>query len=437
MKENLLKITGLFITAFFVDSSLYAQTNNMQLPSQVGVYQAPSQSQANTNKIQMPPKINYNKAPVMSETLYNEVKNYQSPTTYSLGANTRIVNSTYNGNKNNKQKQTQEEEEEYGVEYYLSLSYGNTSFTGTGLTGSLVTTNQYGLNYDFPLNHYSNNLGDGNNLTIGFGAMSNRNVKVEINYNQLSGLSYGPYSTSDFQWCPNEFDENGGFLYDCTKDLPVTGGDISSSSFSINLYLPIDELIGGKILDGFITPYIGGGIGIAFNTIDDYSTYDDMGTGEAPLTSNGDLMTENDEYAWGFYDYAGTITHFGATTNSVAWNLEAGITLELDKKTLVDLYYKVNNMGTIKSKDTIFYSYETVDILDPTRTGGGELQENIGSNGVKSYCSADAIDAGFLYNAATGWCETEPYVTEGILGDASESGTIENTEIGVKLRLIF
>ena len=427
MKQNLLKITGLLLTTFFVDSLSYAQTNNMKLPNKVGVYQAPQQQRPTS----MPPKINYNSAPMINNTLYNEVKNYQSPTTYSLQSNKQLFNSS----KNNKNANV--EEEEAGVEYYMALSYGKTSFDGTGLTGSLIAANQYGVNYDFPLNHYSNDLGDANNLTIGFGAMANKSVKVELSYTNLSGLSYGSTSTSDFQWCPSDFDENGGFLYDCTKSLPVTGGNISSNSFNLNVYFALDDLIGGKLLDGLISPYIGGGIGFAFNTIDDYSTYDEIGTAEVPLTANGNLTTDDGEYAWGFMDYNGNITHFGATTNSVAWNVEAGLTFELDTKTLIDVYYKLNNMGTIKSKDTIFYSYETVDILDPTRDGGGDLVINTGSDGTQTACSVDAINAGFIYNAASGWCESAPYTTEGILSDASESGEIKNTEIGVKLRLIF
>ena len=490
---NLKNTRLLFIAAIFVGNPVYSQGTNMALPSQVGVYnpnintqqmQLPSQvgvynPNMNAPQMQMPsqvgvyqqqqaqmqrqaisnnanynlyrnmPMVNYNRDPVMSAALYDEVSGYKTPNRYAFNNQPRIVQTTYNNYGNRTAQQLASNSDDYGVEYYMALSYGVATFSDkSGLSGSSVAENQFGYYYDFPMNNVKHTLDDGKNFTIGFGAMSNRKQKVELTFSNISGLSYGEYATAQNQWCPAEFDEYGNFYYDCEKDLPVEGGKISSSTFGINMYFPIAELVGGKLLDGLITPYIGGGIGITFNTIDDYTVYDDIGNGEAPITTTGDPyynLTEGSEcsesdyasgasgcdFAWGYYDYDGVISHYGATTNNVSWNIEAGLSFDLDSKTIIDVYFKHSNLGKIKSKNEVFSSYYSVDILDPT------TEEETGTNGISDRCTAEAIDAGFYYNDDTGWCERENGVSEAIVYDAPEKGTLENNEIGVKLRLIF
>ena len=76
--------------------------------------------------------------------------------------------------------------------------------------------------------------------------------------------------------------------------------------------------------------------------------------------------------------------------------------------------------------------YDVVDIVDPT---DGTNTSTDGS--VTDYCTQEALDDGFIYNADTEWCESESYTKEGYISNGSEKGKIETTEIGVKLRLIF
>lgn len=436
MTIKILKNIGLVITTIFVDFSAYAQTTNMQLPQQVGVY-AP-QSQQNQRILQQQgyrynaPVVNYNKAPVINNNLYENVNGYKTPNRYTLSQPT-VIKTAYN----NKQKTS----EDYGPEYYMVLNYGKASFDGKGLTGSVAVLSPFDTVYNFPLNNIGNSLGDANDLSIGFGVMSNRSFKAEITYNSLSGLKYGDYATATNQWCSDEFADDGSFYYDCSKQLYVDGGKISSFGFNLNMYFTIEDFIGGKILDGLITPYIGGGIGIAFNTIDNYITYDDIGNGEAPLNSSGEpyISSNGAPYTeeeclnatdcvdnFGYYDYDGTITHYGATSNNVSWNIEAGLSFALDSKTLIDVYYKHNYYGKVKSKNEVYSSYNSVNILDPI--------DDV--NGGKT-CTENALHAKYTYNESTGWCESEPYSTEATVYNAGESGTIENNTMGVKLRLIF
>ena len=421
------------ITSILLCGEAYAQSSNMQLPQQVGIYnpniQKPQmrlpqqvgiyqqQPMINPNISQsfqqQKPVIDYNKPPVMNNALYNNVNGFKSPNRYTL------QNSRMQTMSNAKQ------ENEYGTEYFMSLGYGFGKYEGDGIVYG-------GSEYYPPMNEISEGLGDPKALYIGFGVMQDRNIRVEVNYTNLSGLKYDGTAYATDQWC-GPWDFGDDFYFDCAEELPVSGGGISSNALMINVQIPLTEMF-GTFFDGLITPYVGGGIGMAFNTLDDYSVYDEFGDANISRpNSNGELgyPYEGDDYLAGWYDYDGTITHFGATTNNRAWSVEAGLTFNIDRKTMFDVYYKMSNFGTVKSRDTIFYSYETVDILDPVEKSDGTLgctpeAEEIDSEGKK-----------FEYISATGWCEKYNGINEGYLSGFEEKGKIETTEIGVKLRLLF
>ena len=54
-----------------------------------------------------------------------------------------------------------------------------------------------------------------------------------------------------------------------------------------------------------------------------------------PMKRTETVPDENGNYEdlTGYYQYNGTITHFGAMTNNIAWAVEAGFTVNIDKKT--------------------------------------------------------------------------------------------------------
>ena len=97
-----------------------------------------------------------------------------------------------------------------------------------------------------------------------------------------------------------------------------------------------------------------------------------------------------------------------------------------------DVYYKINNNGTVESKDMIYYTYDMIDIVDATTS------TNTSTDGtVEDFCTTEALDAGYTYNDNTGWCELYEGTAEGYTTGYKEKGKIQNEEMGVKLRLLF
>ena len=368
---------------------------------------APASLSAQYNSYYPTPQINYN--------IYNNYNGYKSPTRYNFAQNQQTQSQYTNINN----------EIDYGTEYFLSLSGSKNKFTGSGLTGKTGT---------LPLNDESNGLGDTKTLTVGFGVMNNRKYNLEVNYNYIHGLNYDKTSYSHNQFCGPNIEENPEFNADCTDENEVEGGKINSSSLLLNLNIPFTDILKGSWFDGLFTPYITGGIGLAFNKIDDYTVIDEFGKGELPKYTDGIPTSPTNENLAGVYTADGKIQHFGDHTYGFGYNFGTGLSFNIDKKTVLDLYYKISQHGTIKSKDKVYYSYEEFDIVDATQnlnTGTFEGQT------IQDYCTPQAIGEGFEFNEDTGWCERSNGITEGYETKMQETGNISNTEIGVKLKLIF
>lgn len=414
-KNYLLLITGVVLCG-----EAYAQTSNMQLPNYVGVYSANS---SNTSQMRLPPQVgmyqrnsapayvnpyttrprtvvDYSQNPTMNMRLYENVNGYQTPNKYVLQSPALQAQ---------RMGQTQKSNTEMGTEYYLSLGYGAGSFSGEGLTNSMIEP--------IPLNNISEGLGDPKALHIGFGVTQNRDVRVDVSYTSLSGLKYDSTIYTEEQLCSPDIDNasDDGFDFSCSAESPVSGGGVNVNALMINVQVPLTDLF-GPILDNMVVPYIGGGVGFSFNTLSDYTVYPEFGNAEVPETDDG-----NPEYA-GFYQYDGEITHFGAMTSNFAWAVEAGVSINIDRKTILDLYYRITNYGTIKSKDYSYYDWSVIDIVDPDNNGN---------------CTSAATAEGFVYEDEFGWCESEEYSETGYETGTEEKGKIETQEIGVKLRLMF
>ncbi len=354
------------------------------------------------------PQINYN--------VYNNYNGYKSPNRYDFGLPQQVQN-TNQSQKNN--------EKDFGTEYFLSLGGSKNTFTGSGLIGK---------SDELPLNNESDGLGNTNTLSVGFGVMNNRKYNLEVNYNYINGLNYDKTSYSHNQFCGPNIDENPEFNADCTDENEVEGGKINSSSLLLNLNIPFNDILKGTWFDGLFTPYITGGLGLAFNQIGNYTVFDEFGTGELPKTDNGIPTSNTGENLAGFYTADGKIQHFGASSYGLSYNVGAGFSFSIDKTTMLDLYYKIREHGTIKSKSKVYYSYDEFDIVDATQnlnTGIFEGQQ------VRDYCTPQAIAEGYEFNEETGWCEREAGTNEGYKDGMQETGNISNTEIGIKLKLIF
>jgi hypothetical protein len=350
------------------------------------------------------PYVDYNRAPLISQQTYGDVSGYKTPNAYAL-YNQRPPQqmSAYSNNGRSMA------EDDKNVEYYMAFSYGMASFDGKGIANGYT---------DYPMNNKPSSLGDGRNISFSLGVLSTTDARVEIAYSALSGLSYGKTITAYNQ---TDLSASSGneFAYDATERLAVNGGGISSQNVGINLYLPMEEML-GDFLDGLAKPYLGGGIGMAFNTLDDYSVYDEYGYGSTPRDTSGQAYDADGKELFGLYEYDGTMTHFGTTTTTMSWNVEAGLEMQLDKKTKIDLYYKKQSFGAIKSKDYAVASYKTMLILDPVWDGTGWG------------CAVDGFQV-----IEGPWCGFELGNAETVVSGVTEKGTIENTELGVRLRMMF
>lgn len=378
------------------------------------IYGRPSAQYSQVQNIQQTlpqnPVVNYDLDPVINDNVYSSVNGFSSPIKYPLNNAYKLHTDVANNNTGF-----------FGTEFFLSLGYSMNKFIGEGLTGK---------SNDVALNNESLGMGNSKTLTAGFGLMNNRRYGLEINYSYLSGLGYDSTSFSHNQFCGPGNEE---FSDDCDDENDVSGGGISSGALMLNLHIPFEDLIKNTFFDGVANPYITGGVGIAFNSISDYEVYDDFSSGEMPRDASGEPYKNNEDMI-GKYDKDGVIKHFGNSSSSIAYTFGAGFTFPLDKKTMLDVYYKYSQHGGISSKSKVYYSYDEVEILNPT------ANLNTGTyNGqtIQSYCTPNAINEGFEYNPETQWCERIEGKTEGYDDRASESGNIVNTELGVKLRLIF
>ena len=405
-------------------------TNNMQLPAQIGTYQGqgttPNGTMVNyggtvVQGMPIRPRrvVNYDLPPTMNDNLYSEVKGYQTPNRYTLGGAKRFGNTGRPSGEteaDSAAKQLNAMMEEYGTEYFLSLSYGFSKFDGKGLTNK-------DINFP-PVNNIDNKMDDPKALSVGFGVMYNRGLSLSVNYTNLSGLKYGKYSYTENQWCGLEDDD---FYFDCTDENSVRGGGINSNALMINARFNIPDIVKNTWLENYIIPYVSVGAGIAFNTVDDFDVTDEYGPeAELPLTDDGAIIDDEGYELAGFFQDNGLVSHFGSTKSGLAYNIELGATIMLDKKTMLDVYIKHADFGTVETKDTVYYNYDEYEIVYPIIDDLGNLT-----------CTEQALNEGFEYDEEYGFCTTEPTTIEGFETDAKEKGKIAYNEIGARLRLIF
>ncbi len=402
----------MLLASFLLCTPVHAQWNNMgyvQQPIMMSTqYQTNSfyNQQGMVNPYQPQVVVDPNLPPVMSQSVYNNLNGFKTPNRYELQSPTLL----------NAQNQATNDYG-YGLEYYMSLGYGLGSFTGEGLSSNR-------RNSDPPVNNEANSLGDPNSINVGLGVMHNKRLRLEIGFTSLTGLSYGDTATAYDQLCGLPFPNSGqSITYDCTEILDVlNGGNISSSAIMLSAAYSFPDLfkdlIGGETgdwLSSKAVPYIGAGVGISHNSIENYTVYDPEGVANFPT----DTGTEG-YYDYGNLTYDGIITHFGATTINMAYAIEAGVTFNLSKKAQLDLYYKLSNYGAITTRDDIFSDYLEIFLMYPT-------------DGV---CTDDY---NFYYNEESGWCEERDGggIASYFEDDFAESGTIETTEIGAKFRMLF
>ena len=219
-------------------------------------------------------------------------------------------------------------------------------------------------------------------LQISVGAAINSDVRVDFSFLRYSGSSYADNVQTA--------DGGGGFT-----NATVSGGAITSNATMLNVYYNIDSFT-GYMAGGSLRPYIGAGIGLSLNTIGDYvvfdgSFYPEVSEEELPLVNPGDTTAFSDIYAY----------HNGGTMEQLAFNLEAGVTTDMNDGLKIDFFVRYANLGKVKTSGSVVVS-QTEWLSDGA---GGE------------YESPDDVIMHF-----TNW---------------TESGRLSNLDVGVRLRLEF
>jgi opacity protein-like surface antigen len=102
---------------------------------------------------------------------------------------------------------------------------------------------------------------------------------------------------------------------------------------------------------GSLRPYVGVGLGIAFNTIADYLVYDpnfysESGIVEGEYYDPGTLTAVSDIYGY----------HAGGTTEQLAYMLEGGLTTELEGGIKLDFFVRYTGLGEVQSSGSIVVS---------------------------------------------------------------------------------
>ena len=219
-------------------------------------------------------------------------------------------------------------------------------------------------------------------LQISVGAAINSDVRVDFSFLRYSGVSYAVNAQTS--------QGNGEYA-----DAKVSGGAITSNSTMLNIYYNIDSFT-GNVAGGSLRPYIGGGVGIALNTIGDYvvfddSFYDETVDGDPGSVPPGGLTAISDVYGY----------HNGGTTEQLAFALEGGVTTAMGSGLKLDLFVRYSYLGKVKTSGSIVVSQ-----TEWLSGGGGEEYEA-------------PYDSVFHY---TNW---------------TESGTLSSLDVGARLRLEF
>lgn len=326
-----------------------------------------------------------------------------------------------------------------GIGLYLFGSFS------TGKTTKGVNAEDYNSNFSYSIGSDGNkDMGDATGLTFGFGRSMSSNLNIELMYSKYSGMKYGNAiknkmltdGTDDFY--PSEANENcydteGNYLcYDKISDSYkiTSGGDINSDFFGIGFQYKFDGLTGG--LFGMLKPYIGVQVGFAMNTLDDFNVSDPDGYSEGnemyTYDDDGntivndelkDVCTEASKCTTENYT-DGDITFIGETNKTFGYGLELGFTIALENNMEIDVFFKRNMFGKVKTSGNALASYYETDTYFYSNDNG-TCSNGFSEDSTSEWCFAEA-DIGTKDSQAT---------------NAVESGDLYMNQLGIKLKYMF
>lgn len=263
---------------------------------------------------------------------------------------------------------------------------------------------------------------DATSFGVTFGVAMTSTTRLELNYTKYSDMKYGDTAA-----------HNDGIG---TRDLRVDGGEIESNLLMANFYYSLEEMF-GNFSGGQLIPYFGFGLGIAFNTVNEYTIYDPDGYVDTNACIDFDAYEYNsDSGNWVLVDdfcdsyYQGQTSYAGASTQSLAWAAELGLTWKLQNRMFIDFFFKHTNLGEIKNSGMVVNDY----LLEHYYMDGTLLvDDNQAEFGVDDNGDAGLQDSGASDQAV--------YLEESQLieayYDGVEKGDFTVSEFGVKFRIMF
>ena len=312
--------------------------------------------------------------------------------------------------------------------FYLGLSLGKGKSTGQPTSAYCDPELPGNCSGDGALEQDTSSMG------LVFGLAVSSATRLELTYTKYSDLKYGDTAThSD---------------YFGSRELNVSGGDIESNVLMANFFYSLEDMF-GNFSGGKIIPYFGFGIGLSFNTLSEYTIYDEDGYDlddqcigvPDSYDSEGNLIPGDLVYSfdggWGIYDdgihevgilcdymHLGEITYAGDTVQSIAWGVELGLTWKMQNQMYVDFFFKHTNLGEVSSSGMVVSDYEWMDYYY-----SGELYGE--ASGDYDYY----IDEGAgINNEMIGLAPTSDIRA---FYDAKEKSDISVTEFGIKFRIMF
>ena len=168
---------------------------------------------------------------------------------------------------------------------------------------------------------------------LSFGGAVNENLRFDLSYASRSNISV-------------KFNPDRNFLY--MGGIEGRDPNVSSNAMMLNVYYNLDDIIGRFKL----RPYVGAGIGLANNTISDY-TVTDWNLYYLP----GMVGTNQPAGTIVAWNYLRT-NHSGKTNkNNFAYALEAGATQDLIKGFFLDFLIRWTYLGRVES-DGVLVVYD-------------------------------------------------------------------------------
>lgn len=244
---------------------------------------------------------------------------------------------------------------------YLSvgLSYGGTS---TGFTGS-CSYSEFG-NCEDP-----GGMGSGQTLNFGIGFFVNSDIRVELSYNSMDGLSYGSNALwlEQYRYSDEEVD--------FASDIPAYGGEVSANFVLMSVFYSLEDHIGALSKTG-IKPYIGAGVGYSFNEVTDLSLNSvnsdsaNWGYYDVSVDACQGFEDLNDPTEWiCVVDVDHIMTYVGETTKSFAWHVSAGLSYQVSENFYVDLAYRYLNLGKVTTSNHLIDEYTENEAYDNNNNG--------------------------------------------------------------------